>query len=62
VKYQFEAYPGAVHSFTLPEADKKEIKGMADNAEADKKSAFGWACRVAARTRRERRGFMMREL
>jgi dienelactone hydrolase len=38
VKYQFEAYPGAVHSFTVPEADKKEIKGMAYNAEADKKS------------------------
>jgi dienelactone hydrolase len=38
VKYQFESYPGAVHSFTVPDADKKEIKGMAYNEEADKKS------------------------
>jgi dienelactone hydrolase len=37
-KYQFEAYPGAVHSFTVKEADKKEIKGMAYNEAADKKS------------------------
>jgi dienelactone hydrolase len=38
VKYHFESYPGAVHSFTVPEADKKEIKGMAYNEAADKKS------------------------
>jgi len=38
VKYQFESYPGAVHSFTVLEADKKEIKGMAYNEAADKKS------------------------
>jgi len=38
VKYQFESYPGTVHSFTVPGADKKEIKGMAYNEEADKKS------------------------
>jgi dienelactone hydrolase len=38
VKYQFESYPGTVHSFTVPEADKKEIKGMAYNEAADKKS------------------------
>jgi dienelactone hydrolase len=37
-KYQFEAYTGAVHSFTVKEADKKEIKGMAYNEAADKKS------------------------
>ena len=37
-KYQFESYPGAVHSFTVPEADKKELKGMAYNEAADKKS------------------------
>jgi dienelactone hydrolase len=38
VKYQFESYPGAVHSFTVPEADTKGIKGMAYNEAADKKS------------------------
>jgi len=38
VKYHFESYPGTVHSFTVPGADKKEIKGMAYNEEADKKS------------------------
>lgn len=37
-KYQFEAYPGAVHSFTVPGADKREIKGMGYNEAADKKS------------------------
>ena len=40
VPLQFESYPGAVHSFTVKGADKKEIKGMAYNAEADEKS---WA-------------------
>ena len=38
VKYQFESYPGAVHSFTVAEADKKNHQGMKYNAEADKKS------------------------
>src|SRR5262249_13753196 len=38
VKYHFESYPGAVHSFTVKEADKHEIKGMAYNETADKKS------------------------
>jgi dienelactone hydrolase len=38
VKYQFENYPGAVHSFTVKEADKHGIKGMAYNEEADKQS------------------------
>ena len=38
VKYQFESFPGTVHSFTVPEADKKEIKGMGYNEAADKKS------------------------
>jgi dienelactone hydrolase len=40
VSYKFIAYPGAVHSFTVPEADKHGMKGVAYNAEADKKS---WA-------------------
>jgi dienelactone hydrolase len=38
VKYQFESYPGTVHSFTVPGADKRELKGMAYNEAADKKS------------------------
>ena len=38
VDYRFEEYPGAVHSFTVPGADKHMIKGMAYHAEADKKS------------------------
>lgn len=38
VKYHFESFPGAVHSFTVKEADKHEIKGMAYNEAADKKS------------------------
>lgn len=36
--YQFESYKGAVHSFTVAEADKKNIQGMKYNEEADKKS------------------------
>lgn len=40
VNYRFESYPGAVHSFTVPDADKRKMPGMAYNAEADKKS---WA-------------------
>jgi dienelactone hydrolase len=38
VKYQFENYPGAVHSFTVKDADKHAIKGMAYNEAADTKS------------------------
>jgi dienelactone hydrolase len=38
VKYQFESYPGAVHSFTVKGIDEKMVKGLAYNAEADKKS------------------------
>jgi dienelactone hydrolase len=41
---RFESYPGAVHSFTVPGADKHMIKGMAYNADADKKS---WAAMTA---------------
>lgn len=40
VPYTFESYPDTVHSFTVKEADAKEIKGMAYNEAADKKS---WA-------------------
>ena len=38
IPLQFESYPGAVHSFTVLGADKHMIKGMAYNADADKKS------------------------
>lgn len=38
IPLQFESYPGVVHSFTVPDADIHMIKGMAYNAEADKKS------------------------
>jgi dienelactone hydrolase len=38
VKYQFENFPGAVHSFTVKDAEKHEIKGMAYNEAADTKS------------------------
>jgi dienelactone hydrolase len=38
VKYQFVNYPGTVHSFTVKEADKVGIKGMAYNEAADTKS------------------------
>jgi dienelactone hydrolase len=44
VDYQFVDYPGAVHSFTVPGADKHMLKGMAYNADADKKS---WAAMTA---------------
>lgn len=40
VNLKFDAFPGVVHSFTVPGADKHMIKGMAYNEEADKKS---WA-------------------
>lgn len=39
-KYDFKSYPGAVHSFTVPEADSHNIDGMKYNKEADEKS---WA-------------------
>lgn len=38
VDYEFIAYPGAVHSFTVPDADKKGIQGISYNKAADKKS------------------------
>ncbi|HVK10259.1 MAG TPA: dienelactone hydrolase family protein [Gemmataceae bacterium] len=38
VDYKFESYPGAVHSFTVKEADAKKIEGMAYNEAADKRS------------------------
>jgi dienelactone hydrolase len=40
VDYKFEAYPGAVHSFTVEGAEKKGLKGIAYNKAADEKS---WA-------------------
>jgi dienelactone hydrolase len=38
VDYQFISYPDAVHSFTVPDADKHGMKGVAYNEAADKKS------------------------
>jgi dienelactone hydrolase len=38
VSYQFIAYPGAVHAFTVKAAGNDPSKGMAYNAEADWKS------------------------
>jgi dienelactone hydrolase len=38
VKYTFIAYPGAVHSFTVPTADKVGIEGIKYNKDADEKS------------------------
>lgn len=38
VKYEFIAYPGAVHAFTQKEAGNDNSKGAAYNADADKKS------------------------
>ena len=40
VKYEFISYPGAVHSFTKPEAGNDNSKGNAYNEPADRKS---WA-------------------
>ncbi len=40
VKYELVAYPGAVHSFTRPDAGNDNSKGAAYNKEADEKS---WA-------------------
>ncbi len=38
VDYRFIAYPGAVHSFTVPTAGNDPKKGVAYNAAADRKS------------------------
>ena len=38
VDYQFTVYPDAVHSFTVPGADKLGMKNIAYNAEADRQS------------------------
>ncbi len=38
VKYEFVPYKGAVHSFTVPDAGKHMIKGMAYNKAADEDS------------------------
>lgn len=38
VKYEFVAYPGAVHSFTRPDAGSDDSKGAAYNEAADKAS------------------------
>jgi dienelactone hydrolase len=38
VKYEFVPYKGAVHSFTVPDADKHKIKGMAYDKAADEDS------------------------
>jgi dienelactone hydrolase len=38
VSFVFESYPGAVHSFTVPDADARKIDGMAFNKAADEKS------------------------
>jgi dienelactone hydrolase len=38
VKYEFINYPGVVHSFTVPDADKANMKGMKYDKAADEKS------------------------
>ena len=38
VDAKFESYKGAVHSFTVPDADTHNMPGIAYNEEADKKS------------------------
>lgn len=38
VKYEFVSYPGARHSFTVPDADKHNIEGLKYNKEADEAS------------------------
>jgi dienelactone hydrolase len=37
-KYAFVAYPGTVHSFTVPDADKQNLPGMKYNKSADEDS------------------------
>lgn len=38
VKLTFESFPNTVHSFTVPGIDSKNVKGLAYNESADKKS------------------------
>ena len=38
VKYEFVSYPGTVHSFTVPGADKHNIPGMKYSKSADEDS------------------------
>jgi dienelactone hydrolase len=38
VKYEFIAYPGALHSFTVPEADKAGVPGLKYDKAADEDS------------------------
>lgn len=38
VKYEFVAYPGAVHSFTVPDAEKHNVEGLKYHKEADEAS------------------------
>ncbi len=38
VKFTFENFPGAVHSFTVPGADKENLPGMKYDKDADEKS------------------------
>ena len=38
VNYRFIVYPGAVHGFSVPEADKRGMANVAYHAEADQKS------------------------
>ena len=38
VMYKFESFPGTVHSFTVPDADKANNPGMKYNKDADEKS------------------------
>lgn len=38
VNYQFESYPGAVHSFTVKDVEKKGVQGLKYQEAADKKS------------------------
>jgi len=38
VNYQLILYPGAVHGFTVPGSEKRGMKGVAYNAEADQQS------------------------
>ncbi len=38
VKYEFHAYPGVVHSFTVPQADSHKISGMKYDKAADEAS------------------------
>ena len=49
VKYEFVSYPGAVHSFTVPGADKHDIAGMKYNKSADENSWKRMAALLAAK-------------